>query len=153
MIGRVEGPVGEDGSGGRRGSDEFHDDLLVTLLHPGDETLLPQSGSFERIRRGATRRRRIRAALGGLAVTAAAAVALPMLLAGPPAVTVVPVTPLAPRSGMSVRQSPSPSASKPPATAQPVPSTSANPTPSPTSGTPQNPRATRSDAVATPTAR
>ncbi|MFC1420518.1 hypothetical protein [Streptacidiphilus cavernicola] len=126
MIGRVD-QEGQDGLPDRPHND-FHDDLLVTLLHPGGELLPAQPGSFDLIRRGATRRRRLRTALGGgLVAVAAVAVALPMLLTGAQTGRTAPVPPLAPNglSGTGLRHTPAPSASRPP-TARPVPEPSSS---------------------------
>jgi hypothetical protein len=119
LIGHVEGPEGAD--------DFRNDDLLVSLMRPGGETLLAPPGSFVRIRRDAARRRRVRAAVGGgLVVAAAVAVALPTYLVGiptthppaapplvPPAAT--PTAPPDPRPG-----SPTPDASAAPRTTKPA---------------------------------
>jgi hypothetical protein len=140
LIGRVEGPGGPNGPGD---PDAFHDDLLVTLLRPEPEALPMRPGSFDSIRRGATRRRRIRAALGGGLVAAAVAVALPTFLAGSPRTNTVPVTPLAP-SGVSARHSPTP---RP--TATPTPSVST--LRAPTQAVPSARARSWSAATATPT--
>ena len=151
MIGRVDGPGRDDPRDPR---EDFHDDLLVTLLHPDGEVLPARPGSFDLIRRGATRRRRLRAALGGgLAVAAAAAVAVPLLLTGGQTVTTVPVSPLAPQ-GTSVRPTPASGDSRSPGTARPrpvaSPTTATRATPVPTAlssdASSQDPRTTRSGA-------
>jgi hypothetical protein len=125
LIGRVEDPGNPEETG---------DDLLVTLRRHGDEILLAPPGSFERIRRGAARRRRVRAAVAGGLAAVAVAVVLPMYLEGTP-VTTVPAPSLVPpaASGAPSRPAPSPtslSAAPKPNPASPSSRTKGYPTPS-----------------------
>ncbi|MFD4524193.1 hypothetical protein ACFWP7_09780 [Streptomyces sp. NPDC058470] len=94
------------------GPDSDPDDPLAIILRPSSEYLGPPPGRYEAIRRGAVRRRLLRAAAGvGLSCAVAAVISLPVLLATPePAVS--PTVPLAP----------------PPATS-PLPASSATPAP------------------------
>jgi hypothetical protein len=118
--------------------DENGDDLLVALLRPGTEPLAPPPGAFEAIRRGAARRRRLRAAVGGAVTLAvAAAVSVPLYLA-----TVVthpaPAGPLAPPAvGTPRPTAPTPAKSVGPRVPTPPPTrpATAMPTPSPTAST------------------
>ncbi|WP_127360816.1 hypothetical protein [Actinacidiphila soli] len=119
MIGHVEGPEGAD--------DFRNDDLLVSLMRPGGETLLAPPGSFVRIRRDAARRRRVRAAVGGgLVVAAAVAIALPTYLIGIPTTHPPAAPPLVPPAATPTAppdprpDSPTPDASAAPRTTKPT---------------------------------
>ncbi|WP_326720388.1 hypothetical protein OHT59_13520 [Streptomyces sp. NBC_00243] len=108
-----------------QGPDFDPDDPLAVILRPASDYLGPPPGRYEAIRRGAARRRLLRAAAGiGLSCAVAAIVTLPIVLATPE-VPVSPTVPLAP-----------PPASSPPATTSPTPTTvpSTAPTPSATPG-------------------
>lgn len=106
-----------------QGPDFDPDDPLAVILRPASDYLGPPPGRYEAIRRGAARRRLLRAAAGvGLSCAVAAIVTLPIVLATPET-PVSPTVPLAP-----------PPASSPPATTSPSPTTvpSTAPTPSAT---------------------
>lgn len=106
-----------------QGPDFDPDDPLAVILRPASDYLGPPPGRYEAIRRGAARRRLLRAAAGvGLSCAVAAIVTLPIVLATPET-PVSPTVPLAP-----------PPASSPPTTTSPSPTTvpSTAPTPSAT---------------------
>ncbi|MET9154790.1 hypothetical protein [Streptomyces griseoflavus] len=87
------------------------DDPLAVILRPTSDYLGPPAGRYEAIRRGAARRRRLRAVAGvGLACAVAALVALPLRDAADAGRPVSPTVPLAPPP---VRESPSPAPSAP----------------------------------------
>ncbi|MET7569936.1 hypothetical protein ABZT04_15745 [Streptomyces sp. NPDC005492] len=102
------------------------DDPLTVILRPSSSTYLgPPPGRYESIRRGAGRRRLLRAAVGAGATCAVIVLAtLPFRLAGHDSPT-TPTVPLAP-----------PAASSGP-TASPTPSASTAPTPSVRPGSPE----------------
>ncbi|WP_405906403.1 MULTISPECIES: hypothetical protein [unclassified Streptomyces] len=112
-----------------QGPDFDPDDPLAVILRPASDYLGPPPGRYEAIRRGAARRRLLRAAAGvGLSCAVAAIVTLPIVLATPEA-PVSPTVPLAPPPASSPPVTPSPPA--PPATTAPstVPTPSATPDP------------------------
>ncbi|MFC5201468.1 MULTISPECIES: hypothetical protein [Streptomyces] len=91
------------------GPDSEPDDPLAVILRPSSDYLGPPAGRYEAIRRGAARRRLLRAAAGaGLTCAAAALVALPLRVTAPDA-PVSPTVPLAPppASSPAPRSSPS----------------------------------------------
>ncbi|MFF4400582.1 hypothetical protein [Streptomyces sp. NPDC001480] len=93
------------------GPDFDPDDPLAVILRPSSEHLAAPPGRFEEIRRGAARRRVLRAAAGvGASCAVAAVLALPFLRTShePPA---SPVVPLAPPPASSPSAVPSPSSS------------------------------------------
>jgi hypothetical protein len=101
------------------------DDPLAVILRPVPDRLGPPPGRYEEIRRGAARRRLVRAAVGagaGLACAVAALVVLPPQSSAP-GDPVSPSVPLAPPSvsSPSVTPTPSPSVSPEPAEARPTP--------------------------------
>ncbi|MGW3631759.1 hypothetical protein ACWD7F_16600 [Streptomyces sp. NPDC005122] len=107
------------------GPDSEPDDPLAVILRPSSDYLGPPAGRYEAIRRGAARRRLLRAAAGaGLTCAAAALVALPFRTAAPDA-PVSPTVPLAPppASGPAPRSTPSvaPDPSASPSSVQPRP--------------------------------
>jgi hypothetical protein len=108
------------------GPDSDPDDPLAVILRPASEYLGPPAGRYEAIRRGAARRRLLRAAAGvGLSCAVAAVISLPVLLASPET-PVSPTVPLAPPPASSP-----PATSSPPVTAPPPKSSpSSAPTPS-----------------------
>lgn len=148
MIGRIEDPGEQYATGaGNGGPDEglrvdSDDELLVTLLRPAAGTLPVRPGSYERIRRGATRRRRLRAAVGGGVLAATVGlVALPVLLVGSPAARTAPVGPAGqvPTTGSTAPPSPGPSATRSPSVVPSVPSgpqASSSPSVAPTAVSP-----------------
>ncbi|MFE5139215.1 hypothetical protein ACFRDV_16325 [Streptomyces fagopyri] len=92
------------------GPDPEADDPLAVILRPSSDYLGPPTGRYEAIRRGAARRRLLRAAAGvGLTCAVAALVALPLRMAAPDA-PVSPTVPLAPppASGPTARSTPPP---------------------------------------------
>ncbi|MFF1682328.1 hypothetical protein ACFVYG_40570 [Streptomyces sp. NPDC058256] len=112
-----------------QGPDFDPDDPLAVILRPASDYLGPPPGRYEAIRRGAARRRLLRAAAGvGLSCAVAAIVTLPIVLATPET-PVSPTVPLAPPPASSPPATPSPPA--PPATTAPstVPTPSATPDP------------------------
>ncbi|MDJ0466963.1 hypothetical protein [Streptomyces sp. H27-C3] len=93
------------------GPDFEPDDPLAGILRPTSDYLGPPVGRYEEIRRGASRRRLLRAAAGvGLSCVAAACIALPLLLTTPGA-PVSPTVPLAPPTASSPSTGPTPPAS------------------------------------------
>jgi hypothetical protein len=97
------------------------DDPLAVILRPASDYLGPPPGRFEEIRRGAARRRLVRAAVGvGLTCAVAALVVLP-LQSSTPDKPVSPTIPLAPPPVSSPSATPTPSASPEPAEARPTP--------------------------------
>ncbi|MEU9992470.1 hypothetical protein AB0E10_37840 [Streptomyces sp. NPDC048045] len=114
------------------GPDFEPDDPLAVIMRPPSEHLAPPPGRFEEIRRGAARRRILRAVAGaGATCTVAALLALPLLrtahhepaspavpLAPPPASS--PTTPPAPAESAPVSVTPRPSA-RPSRSTAPVP--------------------------------
>ncbi|MFE6620743.1 hypothetical protein [Streptomyces sp. NPDC057740] len=95
------------------------DDPLAVILAPSSDYLAPPPGSYETIRRRATRRRLVRTAIGAGATCAVALlVALPLNLGtsdGPPA----PAPPLAPPPVTDRTTPPSPSAVPSPSASSP----------------------------------
>ncbi|MCX4577825.1 hypothetical protein OHB41_32505 [Streptomyces sp. NBC_01571] len=78
------------------GPDFEPDDPLAVILRPSSDYLGPPAGRYAAIRRGAARRRLLRAAAGaGLTCAVAALVALPLRMAAPDT-PVSPTVPLAP---------------------------------------------------------
>ncbi|MET7386811.1 hypothetical protein ACFYPT_33580 [Streptomyces sp. NPDC005529] len=94
------------------GPDFEPDDPLAVIMRPPSDLLGPPAGRYEAIRRGAARRRLLRASLGaGLACAVAVLVALPLRAAqseGPASPTV----PLAPPPASSPSTVPDPSPSQ-----------------------------------------
>jgi hypothetical protein len=91
------------------GPDFGPDDPLAVIMRPPSDHLGPPPGRYEAIRRGAARRRLLRASAGvAMACAVGALVALPLRSAAPES-PVSPVVPLAPppASGPSVVPSPS----------------------------------------------
>ncbi|MET9408211.1 hypothetical protein ABZX90_20970 [Streptomyces sp. NPDC002935] len=102
------------------GPDFDADDPLAVIMRPPAEHLGPPPGRYEAIRRGAARRRLLRAAAGaGLACAVGALVALPLRAAAPEP-PVSPVVPLAPPPASSPSAEPTPSVS--PGRVSPFPS-------------------------------
>lgn len=126
------------------GPDFEPDDSLAVILRPPSDCLGPPPGRYAAIRRGAARRRVLRAAVGvGVSCAVAALIALPLHLATSETPT-SPTVPLAPPPATSPAPAPSPptATSPPPA---PTPSVSPGPvSPRPTAGT-------RTDSPGTPT--
>ncbi|WP_434599816.1 hypothetical protein [Streptomyces sp. A5-4] len=90
------------------GPDFEHDDPFAGILGPTSDYLGPPAGRYEEIRRGASRRRLLRATVGvGLSCVAAACIALPLLFATPGA-PVSPTAPLAPPPAGSPSTVPTP---------------------------------------------
>ncbi|MEW2518896.1 hypothetical protein [Actinacidiphila alni] len=110
------------------------DDPLTVILRPAPGLLGLPPGRYERIRRGAARRRRLRITVGvTLAAAAAALIALPLRPSAPPA----PTMPAAPPPPPPTTTSPPP---RPPADVSPAPTAtptkqSASPTASPSQWT------------------
>ncbi|MFF4805750.1 hypothetical protein ACFY1U_46505 [Streptomyces sp. NPDC001351] len=127
------------------GPDFDPDDPLTVLLRPPAEYLGAPPGRYEEIRRGATRRRLLRAAAGAaLTCGVAALVALPLHLTasdGPAS----PVVPLAPPPASS--PSTLPPSTKAPAPVTPTPSASPSTVPS----RPPAPRTGQPSASSVPT--
>jgi hypothetical protein len=99
------------------------DDPLAVILRPTAEYLGPPPGRYEAIRRGATRRKLLRAAVGtAVACGVAAAVLLPLRLTTSEA-PVSPTVPLAPPPASS----PAPTTTSEPVGPTPSPSPSALP--------------------------
>lgn len=97
------------------------DDPLAVVLRPASGHLAPPPGRYEEIRRGAARRRLVRAVVGaGVTCVAAALVVLPLQssTSGDP---VSPSVPLAPPPVSSPSATPPPSVSPEPAEAHPTP--------------------------------
>ncbi|MFJ8023183.1 hypothetical protein [Streptomyces sp. NPDC096311] len=124
------------------GPDFEPDDPLAVILRPASDYLGPPPGRYEVIRRGAARRRLLRAAVGvGSVCAVAALVALPVRLSTSQA-PASPAVPLAPPAseGRPSSVPPSPSASPVPVNPSRTPgSRTASPTPgsrtsSPTAG-------------------
>ncbi|MET9902230.1 hypothetical protein [Streptomyces sp. NPDC006446] len=93
------------------GPDFDAEDPLAVIMRPPSDYLGPPPGRYEAIRRGAARRRLLRAAAGaGLACAVGALVALPLRSAAPES-PVSPVVPLAPPSASSPSAEPTPSVS------------------------------------------
>ncbi|MFF4019886.1 hypothetical protein [Streptomyces sp. NPDC001843] len=91
------------------GPDFDPDDPLAVILRPASAHLAPPPGRFEEIRRGAARRRLLRAVAGvGASCAVAAVLALPLLRTShePPA---SPVVPLGPATSSSPPAVPTPS--------------------------------------------
>lgn len=104
------------------------DDPLAVILRPASDYLGPPPGRFEEIRRGAARRRLVRAAVGtgvGLTCAVAALVVLP-LQSSAPGHPVSPTVPLAPPPVSSPSATPAPSVSPEPAEVRPTPQASAD---------------------------
>ncbi|MFD7699280.1 hypothetical protein [Streptomyces caelestis] len=119
------------------------DDPLAVVLRPGSDHLGPPPGRFEEIRRGAARRRLVRAAVGvgaGLACAVAALVVLPPQ-SSPSDGPVSPAVPLAPPPVSSPSATPTPSASPEPAEPHATP-TEARPAPTEPHSTPTEARPT-----------
>ncbi|MET7290289.1 hypothetical protein [Streptomyces sp. NPDC005573] len=114
------------------GPDFEPDDPLAVIMRPPSEHLAPPLGRYEEIRRGAARRRMLRAAVGaGAACAVAALFAVPFLRTAQQE-HVSPVVPLAPPPASSPSAPPSPAASAPPrATPRPGARPSAGPTTTP----------------------
>ncbi|MFF9489604.1 hypothetical protein [Streptomyces sp. NPDC014676] len=99
------------------------DDPLAVILRPASDRLGPPPGRYEEIRRGAARRRLVRAAVwAGTGLTCAVA-ALVVLLpqSSPPGDPVSPSVPLAPPPVSSPSVAPTPSVSSEPAEVHPSP--------------------------------
>ncbi|MGX5186018.1 hypothetical protein ACWKT5_25250 [Streptomyces avermitilis] len=123
------------------GPDFEPDDPLAVILRPPSDHLGPPAGRYEAIRRGAARRRLLRAAAGaGLSCAVAALIALPLHLATPGAPP-SPTVPLAPPPASS-----SPTAPAPPASPEPV-----SPSPSPSAGSRTQSATTTPTRAAVPT--
>jgi len=102
------------------GPDFEPDDPLAIILRPTSDYLGPPPGRYEAIRRGAARRRLLRAAAGvGLSCAVAALIALPLRLAAPDA-PASPTVPLAPPAASSPSAAPAPSASPEPVSPSPT---------------------------------
>ncbi|NUR03660.1 MAG: hypothetical protein HOY79_46270 [Streptomyces sp.] len=133
------------------GPDFDPEDPLTVLLRPPAEYLGAPAGRYEEIRRGASRRRLLRAAAGAaLTCGVAALVALPLHLAasdGPAS----PVVPLAPPPASS--PSTLPPSTKAPAPVTPTPSASPSMVPSPSTlpSRPSAPRTAQPSASSVPT--
>lgn len=85
------------------------DDPLAVILRPGSDYLGPPPGRYEEIRRGALRRRLLRAAAGaGLTCAVALLVALPLLPSAPdePGSPTVPLAPPVPATGAAPTPTP-----------------------------------------------
>jgi hypothetical protein len=113
------------------GPDFDPDDPLAIILRPSSDRLGPPPGQYEAVRRGAARRRLLRAAAGvGLSCAVAVVVALPFRLAATqePA---SPAVPLAPPPATGPATAPTPSASPAPVSTHPTerPRTTGAPTP------------------------
>ncbi|MDX6361682.1 MAG: hypothetical protein QOC85_685 [Streptomyces sp.] len=96
------------------GPDFDPDDPLAIILRPSSDRLVPPPGQYEAVRRGAARRRLLRAAAGvGLSCAVAVVVALPFRLAASqePA---SPAVPLAPPPATGPATAPTPSVSPAP---------------------------------------
>ncbi|MEU9473517.1 hypothetical protein AB0D78_44630 [Streptomyces avermitilis] len=107
------------------GPDFEPDDPLAVILRPPSDYLGPPAGRYEAIRRGAARRRLLRAAVGaGLSCAVAALIALPLRLAAPdaPPSPTVPLAPPPASSSPTVPAPPAPSASPGPVSPSPSPS-------------------------------
>ncbi|MFI9834393.1 hypothetical protein ACIHIX_42675 [Streptomyces sp. NPDC051913] len=115
----------DDGPDFALGSEGFGpDDPLVHMLRPSTEYLGPPPGRYEAIRRGAARRKLLRAAAGaGLVCAVAALVVLPLRLAASddPASPTVPLAP--PPASSPARESATPTPTQAP-TPTPTPSPS-----------------------------
>lgn len=137
------------------GPDFEPDDPLAVIMRPTTDYLGPPAGRFEEIRRGAARRRMVRAAAGaGLLCAITALVALPLRFAGPDT-PVSPQVPLAPAPTSSPSDEPSlpstPGPAKSPAddtTGPPSPGTTAVPPATDPSRQPDTPRATAAPTTA-----
>ncbi|MGW4195036.1 hypothetical protein [Streptomyces sp. NPDC005004] len=115
------------------GPDFDPDDPLAVILRPPTAHLAPPPGRYEEIRRGATRRRVLRAAAGAGATCALAALlAVPLLRTThePPA---TPTVPLAPPPATSPPAVPTPAASDAPGPVTQTPTGPTRRTSSPTS--------------------
>lgn len=115
------------------GPDFEPDDPLAVILRPTSDYLGPPPGRYEAIRRGAARRRLLRAAVGvGSACAVAALVALPLRLSTSQA-PVSPTVPLAPPTvGPASIVPPTPSASPVPVSSGPTQrARTVSPSPSP----------------------
>jgi hypothetical protein len=120
------------------GQDFDPDDPLTVILRPTPDYLGLPPGRYERIRRGAARRRHLRIAVGvGLSGAVAALIVLPLRMGGPGA-------PAAPAVPLGPPPAPTSSSPAPPAPAPVRPTQSATPR---STGTPVG------TAVPTPTAR
>ncbi|GAA2511984.1 hypothetical protein [Streptomyces longisporus] len=127
------------------GPDFDPEDPLTVLLRPPAEYLGAPPGRYEAIRRGASRRRLLRAAAGAaLTCGVAALVALPLHLTGSAGPT-SPVVPLAPPPASSPSTLPPSKAAPAPDT--PSPSASASTAP----GRPPAPRTAQPSASSVPT--
>ncbi|WP_327318163.1 hypothetical protein [Streptomyces sp. NBC_01235] len=119
------------------GPDLDPDDPLAVILRPASGHLGPPPGRYEEIRRGASRRRLLRAAagVGATCAVAALAVLLPLRLTASDA-PVRPVVPLAPppMSGPSTVPTPTPAPTVAPVTERPTEG-AATPVPGPRSST------------------
>ncbi|WP_405829693.1 hypothetical protein [Streptomyces sp. NBC_01176] len=122
------------------GPDFEPDDPLAVILRPSSDYLGPPAGRYEAIRRGAARRRLLRAAAGaGLTCAVAALVALPLRMTAPG-------TPVSP----SVPLAPPPASSPPPRS---TPPTAPGPSASPSSVTPRPGGRTRTHLPSAQTGR
>ncbi|MDL5206058.1 hypothetical protein QQS16_39535 [Streptomyces sp. ALI-76-A] len=121
------------------GPDFEPDDPLAVILRPASDYLGPPPGRYEAIRRGAARRRLLRAAAGiGLSCAAAALIVVPLRLSAPQA-PASPTVPLAPPPASSPSAVPTPSASPEqlqPGPGEPSPTDSPRIPPSSTAPTP-----------------
>ncbi|MFJ5271982.1 hypothetical protein [Streptomyces sp. NPDC088358] len=122
------------------GPDFEPDDPLAVILRPSSDYLGPPAGRYEAIRRGAARRRLLRAAAGaGLTCAVAALVALPLRMAAPD-------TPVSP----SVPLAPPPASDPPPRSTPPA---APGPSASPRSVTPRPAGRTRTRIPSAQTGR
>ncbi|MFF6955545.1 hypothetical protein [Streptomyces sp. NPDC008317] len=137
------------------GQDFDPEDPLTVILRPAPDHLGLPPGRYEKIRRGAARRRLLRIAVGvGLSGAVAVLVALPLRMAGPqsPAAPAIPLgTP--PASGPAARPAattptPRPAPTDAPATAKTRPTAQA---PSPSAATRTGPPSKSASASPTPT--
>ncbi|MEU5096084.1 hypothetical protein [Streptomyces sp. NPDC020996] len=129
------------------GPDFDPDDPLTVLLRPPAGHLGPPPGRYEAIRRGAARRRLLRAAAGAGAVCAVAVlVALPLRSFGP-GTPAPPAVPLAPPPASGPATGPSPSTSPPTVTGPTRPATVV---PTPADGTDRTGRSGRTGQTGRP---
>ncbi|MEU9399792.1 hypothetical protein [Streptomyces sp. NPDC048242] len=122
---------------GDDGPDFGPEDPLAVIMRPPATHLAPPPGRYEEIRRGAARRRILRAAVGAGATCAVAALFAVPLLRTTHQAPATPTVPLAPPPASSPRAVPTPAASAPPratpGTARVTPTFPARRTAAPTS--------------------